>query len=419
MNREDAPGPLPPPDVWGALRPRAREGGAQATLRLLNRGAVLDVIKREGPISRVAVARRTALTKPTVSAIVEELAADGMLSEIGIGVASPAGGRRPVLYSFNAASYCLLGVHVGVEAVAVALADGAGVELARTAEPTPRDPESALRLALRLGGDLAGDATGPLRSVGVVVPGLVDHRHGTCLLAPNLGWRDVNVSALVGADTDAAVAVHNVAQAVLAAEHLEGAVRAHQDVVLLYEDRGVGAAILAEGRLYHGARGIAGELGHSKTAAGTQRCGCGGVGCLETEVAAPAVLRRVRRLTRSRPRDLAAVARRDDPVLQGLLLDVGRELGRAAALLVNVLNPQAVVLAGGFLDAGPRLVDGVREAIASDALAESAAEVEILQSALGGDGPVRGAVLLARHAAERDADPLFGTITNESRAATG
>ena len=396
-----------------AANGRERRGGSdQATVRSLNRGVVLDAIKRGGPISRAQVAKTTRLTKPTVSAIVDELTSEGLLTEIGVGPASPSGGRRPVLYTFNAASYFLLGVHLGVETTVVALADGAGTQLARVEEATPSDPKQALRSAIAHGHALMDGDPALLRAVGVTVTGLVDHRRGVCLLAPNLGWRDVDVPAILAPRTDAAVAVHNVAQAVLAAEHLEGAVQDYADVVLLYEDRGVGSAILSDGHLFHGARGIAGEIGHCKIAGSRRRCGCGALGCLETEVSEPAILRRARERSggRLRPRTLKALRDHADPQVGALLHEVGRELGRATAILANVVNPQAVVVAGGFLDGGERLLAGLAEALAEDALPEAAAGVAVMPSALGHDGPIRGAVLLARYAAERAGDPLFGAI---------
>jgi predicted NBD/HSP70 family sugar kinase len=387
-----------------------RPGSGHSTVRSLNRGVVLGVLKREGPISRADIAKRTSLTKPTVSAIVDQLAAEGVVAEIGIGRASAAGGRRPVLYAFNAASASLLGIHLGVGETVVVLADGSGRELARQVHPTPRLPGTAIEAAVEAGRALAGEGAGPVRGIGVSVTGLVDHVRGTCVLAPNLGWRDVEIAALVGGHAAAPVAVHNAAQAVLAAEHLEGAVLGGHDAVLLFEDRGFGSAILSDGHLLHGSRGIAGEIGHCKVPGWTGRCGCGGVGCLETLVSAPAILRRAHERTggRKRPRSVARMAAEGDPVLDAVLREVGVEIGRAAAVLVNVVNPEAVVVAGGFLDGGPQLLDGLREGLAAAALSESLAGVRTVPSALGGDGPVRGAVLLARYTAERAGDPVAG-----------
>jgi predicted NBD/HSP70 family sugar kinase len=389
--------------------PAVRSGSDQATVRSLNRGVVLTIVKRAGAISRADIAKLSALTKPTVSAIVDELAEEGLLVRTGIGQASSNGGRRPVLYEFNASSSSLLGAHVGVESTVVSLADGSGRELDRDVHDTPRDPEVAFVEALRAGLRLAADATGPVHAVGIAVTGLVDHRRGRCLLAPNLGWRDVAVTDLLARHTTAPVAVHNAAQAVLAAEHLEGAVQATRDAVLLYEDRGVGSAILADGRLVHGTHGVAGEIGHCKIPGATARCGCGGRGCLETELAEPAILRRARqRVGRAAPRSLRRMAELHDAELDALLHEVGEELGHAVALLINIVNPEAVVVAGGFLDGGAELLRGIEVGLAQRALAESAGGVRLVPSALGADGPIRGAVLLARYAADRAGDPLFG-----------
>src|SRR5262245_11608308 len=182
-----------------------RRGADHNTMREVNRSLVLGLVKEGGPISRAGIARNAALATPTVSAIVDELIAEGLVREIGMGPPATAGGRPPIMLEFNARSQLVVGAHIGARRTTVAVGDAAGVEICRRQLPTPRGtPESALirvaeviQEALAVAGAPRQPAarrrfavSGRLAAVGVVVPGLTDFHAGVCLLAPNLGWRD-------------------------------------------------------------------------------------------------------------------------------------------------------------------------------------------------------------------------------------
>jgi predicted NBD/HSP70 family sugar kinase len=372
-------------------------------MRSLNRSLVLDHLRAHGTASRASVAEGTGLAKPTVSLIVEDLLREGLVEEIGRGTASAQGGRPPVLLRFNRRSSYLLGLHVGVSRTTVVLADALGEELARAEVRTPR---SAARVAVRKIAEVAkqllaeqGLATERVATAGVCLPGLVAADSGTLLLAPNLGWRDVPVRALLEEELGVPVAAHNASQTSLLAEVTEGAVVGTPDVVLVYAGTGVGAAALVEGVMVSGGQGLAGELGHCRVVDDGERCGCGGTGCLETVASAQAVVSAVGRRSGSDPgsfRDVVLAAEAGDRVAREELARAGSHLGRAASWLVNLLAPRAVVLAGGMLEAGDALVGPFRDALAQCALPAVASRLRVVESALGQDAEVRGVLLLAR-----------------------
>jgi len=373
-------------------------------MRATNRGVVLDLIRREGPLSRADLAKISGLAKPTTSDIMEELVRERLVFELGVGPAGRVGGRRPVLYQFNPQAWYVVGIDVEVERTTIALADATGAETARTGIATRRRPVEAFRAVGGAVDELLGEhrvSRAKVAATSVSVPGLVDPASGVCVLAPNLGWRDVDVPGLLEPSLERPPEVHNVVEAVLFAEHLEGAAKDVDDAVLLYDDNGVGAAILIEGRIHRGPQGMAGEIGHCKLAGASRRCACGGVGCLETEVSTAAILRRAGRRGGARRHEaLSALARSDDPAVVSLLDSVGQQLGHAGAWLVNLTNPEVVVIAGGFLDVGPRLFESVESTIRREALPELGRTVEVRRSALGSDAAIRGTVLLALRSTE-------------------
>ncbi|GAA4246477.1 hypothetical protein GCM10022255_017850 [Dactylosporangium darangshiense] len=437
-------------------------------MREVNRSLVLALVKEGGPVSRASIARSTTLAKPTVSAIVDELIADGLVREIGPGSTAVSGGRPPILLEFNARSQLVVGVHIGARRTTIAIGDAAGEEIARREFPTPRPMErpsaphadpSAQEIAAAAArddaadGTMRGDSDTPTRdggvgardssswdglapaepgvvlgrvaaevrdaiagaglpgakiaAVGAVLPGLTDFHTGVCLLAPNLGWRDVPVRDMLAAELGAPVYVHNAGQAAAVAENLEGAGERAGDLALLYAGTGLSAGVLSDGRVFHGVGGTAGEIGHNAVPGLSEPCNCGNVGCLETVASGPAIVRAARRalaagedsslagLDGFDARDVAAAAQAGDAVAGAVIAAVGEHLGLAASWLINAYNPALVVVGGGLAAIGDLLLDPLRAAVERHALAPALRGVEIRASVLGPDAEVRGAVLLA------------------------
>ena len=389
-------------------------------MRELNRSLVLDLVKHGSPISRAAIAKATELAKPTVSAIVDDLVRDGLVNEIGMGQPTRGGGRPPILLEFNRRSQFVIGVQVGVRATNIVVADASGEEVTRVQRPALK--RKANEALTKLAGyineaiDQSGIARKRLAAVGVCVPGLVDADTGTCLLAPNLGWKNVDVRGPLQSALKVPVFVHNTAQAVAVAENIEGAGQGASDIIVLYIGSGIGSGIVSDGRLFHGAAGIAGEIGHCEIPGATEKCTCGKTGCLETVASARAIVAAAERAVTKRkgassalakfaPGALTAVevaeaAAAGDALANELLAEAGRQLGTAASWMVNLLNPQALIVGGGLAQAGEALLGPLREAVHEAALPQSADSVTIKASALGQMAETRGAVLLALQSSE-------------------
>jgi predicted NBD/HSP70 family sugar kinase len=391
--------------------PEPRRGADHNVMREVNRSLVLAVVKEGGRVSRASIARATTLAKPTVSAIVDELIADGLVREVGTGTTATSGGRPPIMLEYNAASQFVLGVHIGARRTTVEVADGSGGEVARRQFETPSGPAAEALAAIAARARAAVPAGADLSAVGVVLPGLTDFHRGVCLLAPNLGWRDVPVAELLTLELGVPVHVHNAGQAAAVAENLEGAGGKSEELALLYAGTGLSAGIVTGGRLLHGTGGTAGEIGHCRVPGGTEPCNCGNVGCLETVATGPALVRFARKAIAAgapsalgpggfEPADVAAAARAGDAVAAEAIADVGRNLGLAASWVVNAYNPAVLVFGGGLIAIADLLLPHIEDGARRHALSPALNGTEIRVSTLGADAEVRGAVLLALQQSE-------------------
>src|SRR5581483_745457 len=287
------------PTGGGAMSSAVRFGIAdQSSIRERNRAVVLDAIRATSPTSRADVAKLVALTKPTVSTIVDELIRDGIVREIGVEHEPGVRGRPPIRIEYASRSQLVVGVNIGVQCVEVMVADGLGVGIVSRSESTAKGgPAGVISQVLDcVESTLAAAGAGAknLVAISVCVPGRVVAATGVCQWAPNLGWRDVAVGAPIGERFRVPVAVRNDAQAALTAELTEGVAVGRKDVVLLYAGAGIGAAVLLGGEIYRGASGAVGELGHSHVAGERRLCNCGRRGCLETVASGPALERAAR-----------------------------------------------------------------------------------------------------------------------------
>src|SRR5450432_1821359 len=388
-------------DVQGKVDSRA--------MREVNRSIVLDIIRRGGRVSRTDLARRSALTKPTVSAIVEDLLARGIVQEVGFGKTVASGGRRARLLEFNDASAAYLGVCFGVNTTTVGLADARGeIRLRREAPAVHGDPEAAVAAAVALAEEVCEEAGFPrerLQAVGATLPGLVDAANGSVALAPNLGWRDVPIREMLAAALGVPVVVNNVTSAGAIAEGRVGAAKGVRSFVSAYVGAGVGAGIVIDGHVFSGTQGFSGEIGHCVVVDSGPTCVCGLRGCLEELVSDRAIVRaaqsaldggEVSSLSDLPTVDAAAVAeaaRAGDAVALGIFAEVGEHLGVGVSFLVNILDPQMIVLGGAVLEAGDALLAATRASLAHHSL--WGAQIPIVLSALGEDAGLIGAVFAA------------------------
>lgn len=372
-------------------------------MREVNRSILYDLIRQGGEISRTDLARISLLTKPTVSTIVEQLLSEGIVSEVGFTKSEPTGGRRARLLRFNPDSAAYVGLRLGVKSTTVALADGLGQMLAEEDVPAVLgDPQETVVNARRKLEEILKRRAVPrkrVKFIGVAVSGLVEASTGNCVLSPNLEWKDVPLRALVEKEFKAPAVVFNVTEAAATAEARRGATRDVSSFVWVYVGTGIGSAIFADGQVYRGRSGFAGEIGFCRMSA---------EGPILEEIAsgrailATALSQRNRssKLTKdSTVDDVLRLAEEGDPYCTEVVEGAGAALGLTVAHLVNITNPELVIMGGGVAERSRVLVRAVNASVQQQALGPEA--VPVLASALSGHSVAIGAVLLAMDHAVR------------------
>jgi glucokinase-like ROK family protein len=395
-----------------APAPRA-EGTSQfevvASLHRPSAGSVLELIWRERRISRAEIARRTGLSRSTVSEIVEGLLQTRLVAEVGDGPSE--GGRRPVVLQFQDDAFGILGIDVGEAHVAAAIIDLRGQVQAWEYRPyaVRADPAGTQALMVELSDaclkrwKLGKDR---LAGVGVAVPSPVDPRdpdHVSDVVMPE--WQGHSVGALLRERFGVPVFVDNDANLGALAERWWGAGREVDDFVYVKVATGVGAGLIVRKEIYRGANGVAGEIGHLAIDPKGEPCVCGLRGCLATRVGSRALIARAAALLGEYPasslsgRELTITAIEDaalggDPLALRVVDEAAEYLGIAVAGMLNLLNPGRVIIGGGLARLGELLLARLRRPISSRTLVGSIAQTEIVTSELGPRTVALGAATL-------------------------
>ncbi len=420
-----APNKLGPLPRLGATGQRLREHNEAILLRL--------VWEAEQGVSRADLARRTGLSRSTVSAITADLIDKDLVVEHRR--ARSKGGRPPILLCFTDRRFALVGVEIGSAHVSCVRTDMRGRLESHVSEPWPvqQDPEGTLELVGRVVQQALGDLWDHRVPVGLglAVPCPLDRHHPGRLSSRILPrWAGVDPAQWLYERFRLPVLVDNDANLGALAESWWGDGRGVDHFTFVKVATGVGAGHMIEGETFRGASGIAGEIGHSMVLPTGRACRCGLTGCLEAEVGSVALLEKAAELldngaasplARIDPltlEGLVEVARGGDPVATEIIAEAGHLLGIALANLVNLMNPARVILGGRVTQAGDLLVRPLRRAMAERALASNVEGAEVRISQLA-PGPIaRGAATLVLQWALDDARVLTGSASSDSRAST-
>ncbi|MFI5694358.1 ROK family protein [Kribbella sp. NPDC051586] len=416
-------------------RPGSRGVAADhVSLRRNNLSVVLRHVRDLGPRSRARIADDTGLNKATVSSLVAELVERGLLRE-GSADSSRALGRPGLLVELDGSGVCGVGAEINVDYLAVAALDLAGGVVFEKRVPIDvahLDPATTLDDLAELVQEAVAAVTaesGQIAGVTLAVPGLVDAATGELRLAPNLGWSEVSVTeelrTRLGEPTYPLHVDNEANLATLAAyaelRRAEDKSAVH-DLVLLTGAIGVGGGVVTGGHLLRGGHGYSGEVGHMPVAPPGRTCGCGRTGCWETVVGLTALLHKatdrddpVRDPSLDVEQRLAWITGRaeaGDARTLAALQDVGSWLGIGGAILVNLLNPDVLVLGGYFAVLGPWLQEPLEKAIRDRAIVPDGGGCRVVRSELGFTAAVRGG-------AQISLDQVFVDPTLVGRAATG
>jgi predicted NBD/HSP70 family sugar kinase len=403
----------------------------QSGLRTHNLALALrEVATAARPVSRAGIAAATGLTRATASTLVDTLIAGGLVRETGTSP-RPGGGRPGTGLVLERRGVAGLGLEVNVDYLAACVVDLTGTVRHRRVVVGdqrglgPRRVVEGLgRLLCEVVEEAAGEQLTPAGAV-LGVPGLVDPASGRLLLAPNLGWREVDLPALLSEQaglSDVRVSVENEAALAALADLYSGSVGT--SFVHVSGEVGIGAGIVLDGELYRGRHGWSGELGHATVEPDGPRCSCGARGCLEQYAGQEAILRAAGLPVRAGTAlggeptvaTILAHAEAGDAGMLAALDAAGRALGVVTAGALNLLDVPTVVLGGVYGALAPWLRPAVEAELRARVLGAAFAPPTVRVSALETGAAVVGA---ARSVVQRVLDdPAAWLVPTEERTAT-
>ncbi|HEU5128006.1 MAG TPA: ROK family protein [Glycomyces sp.] len=388
-------------DSSAPRRPAASTpAGAGTLLRLLRDGV---------PRTRSELASLTGLARSTVTGRVEALLASRLIAPSG--ETASTGGRPPATFAFNPSARIVLGADLGATHARLAVTDLAGTVLAEGNADLDiaLGPEAVLDWAIDHGRKLleeVGRTEADLLGIGVGLPGPVEHSTGRAVNPPIMpGWDGFDVPDYVSRRIPVPVLVDNDVNIMALGEHF-AAWPDSEHLLFIKAATGIGCGIIAGGRVYRGAQGAAGDMGHIKVAgAGDAHCRCGNTGCLEAVASGAAIAAALTEqgVAAGGSLDVVELARSGSvPALRGIR-QAGRDIGEVLAGAVNFFNPSIIVIGGSLALAGDHLIAGVREVIYQRSLPLATRHLRIAAARTGEAGGAIGAgVMVIEHALDPD-----------------
>jgi len=377
----------------------------------------LDLVRfTPGGISRAELARQMSLTRAAITTIVNDLVDHGLVREAEDGRSMV--GRRPVLLEMNPSRGYLVGVDIGATHLGLLITDFASHVICDLEQPfdislPPPVGLDQVDLCLR---NALGEVKLTLEDVvgiGVGVPGPVVMEEGAVTHPPIMpGWDQYPIQNRLEELWHRPVTLNNDAELGALGEWAHGAGRDQRHMAYIKVGTGIGAGLLMDGKIYRGAAGTAGEIGHITICDDGPLCTCGNYGCLEALAGGKAIAHQAQEAARAGKRtqlaaigsaisitakDVASAARRGDLVAQQIVVNAGSHLGIAIASLVNLFNPGMVVIGGGVAQIGDLLLQPLRQVVQQRSLPSVARVVRINTAVLGRRSTSMGAVVQAHN----------------------
>lgn len=399
-----------------------QRSGQPELLKEINRKHAFDVLQKDRLLSRPKLAKLIGLSRATVSVLMDELLRTGVAVEEGLGTST--GGRPPVMLKFNPQAAYALGARMRDHTWGIVITDLDARVLHTNNVHIPSDAPQVAVDALCQGVYALMeqvDRSKILPAIGLGTPGLVDIREGTIKTAVDMGWVDVPMGAMVAERLGMEVLVANRSKVGALAEFWHNAERGVRDLIYISLGTGVAAGIVHKGELYVGANSSAGELGHVTILPDGPLCPCGNRGCLQQLVSGPAIANRAREKMRQQRSSLLhgqtgsypeqvtaemvfAAAEAGDELALEIVQETAVYLGIAVANLVNLFNPELIVVGGPVGQMSQVLLQPLQEEVRRRAMTYPLSTVDIATSAVG---PIAGAVGASVLVLQRASEFLF------------
>jgi len=390
--------------------------GSAEYINRLNKIKVLNLIRESGEISRAEIVKKTGLSAPTITRIVDSLInTEKLASQVGIGESK--GGRPPVIVTFNGENGYVIGIDWGRTHIYGVLSNLNGDSLSELDVRTEASDgfESDLKRVINLIEELiekSGIDTNKLYGIGVAAAGFVNTKTNSIEYSPNFNWKNVDIKKPLNEHFKVPVIVDNVSRVMAQGELLYGIGETCKDFIFINIGYGIGSGIIMNGKPFLGFDGMAGEIGHNRViggVAGGLQCSCGKVDCLEcyssgrgiTEIAhnqlkfhPDSSLNKLEKLSTER---IAEAAKEGDEFALSLFNQAADYLGIAIASIANLFNPSAIVLGGRVINSGSFFSDRIHRVFRREVIQQPSRSIELMQSKLGNQAAVKGATSLILH----------------------
>ncbi|XAS76297.1 ROK family transcriptional regulator [Dermatophilaceae bacterium Sec6.4] len=367
----------------------ARDDAARPEqIREHNLGLLLRLLHRQGELTRSELVEATGLNRSTIAALVSELADQGIVTQNRKTPTTSGAGRPSYTVVASRRAVYGLAVDIDVRSVRVAAFGLGGDQISQRSwkhQDRSARPTEVVQQLVRAAASIAQEISGArCIGVGVGVPGVVRAADGLVLNAPNLGWRSVPFGVLLANAFDVPVRCGNDGDLAALAEHQRGVATGHDDLVCVIGRVGVGSGIVSAGLPLRGSRGYAGEIGHLCIDPQGPPCHCGRRGCLEQYLGTQAILDAAAAEglhVLALPQLFQAATQRNPAALRALD-GAARHLARGLCDLMNLLDPQMVVLTGHLADVLTHSGDIVRDGISHAAVADTTRPVKLTRGLL-------------------------------------
>jgi len=386
--------------------------GNNRFLKIYNENQILNLIRVHKSISRAELSKLTGLSPTATGTVVSALIEKGYVFESGEGQSK--GGRRPLLLELKPRSFYSIGLDVDVNYINIVVVDITGEVVYEKSVPPEQDAEfeSTVKCMKGLVSEAinsCGIDSGKLLGIGISIPGLIDSDSHKIVLAPNLGWSDVDIKSPIVEAFNVPIYLENEAMASAICENWVGLCQEVNNFVCINIKSGIGAGIFAGGKPYRGCGGSAGEIGHILVDEDGPLCGCGNYGCLETLASTSRIVERAKKFVRqgivsrlNSFKDLNEItidsivdaARAGDEAAMNILNESARYLGIAISNIVNMLNPSKIVIGKEFVKYADLVIDSIKSIVNCKALKSPASKVEIVSSQIGEHASTLGAAII-------------------------
>ena len=372
-------------------------------IKKINRVKLLNLLRQKSPLSRTQLAIFSHLDNKTITNIIGELLKESLVKPIGFQASS--GGRRGELLDINEDYAHIIGIDLGASHILGVLVNlKAKIIKKEKLEILPRKEgkNKIIKKVLKLCHNLLKTESPDkqIKGIGFVLPGILDREKGISKFSVNLmAWEKVPIKKILEKEFSLPVFLEESSRAMALAENWFGAGRNVDNFISLDLGIGIGMGIILGGKLYYGKTESAGEIGHTTVEEKGRRCHCGKYGCLETIASGLAIAQEAREQTHLNPPPITAqtvadAAKNNDKFSLEILAKAGKNLGIAVSNIINLFNPELLIIGGGLANSGKPLLVPMKEAIKKYTLPTLVQPTRIVVSKLGEESAALGAATL-------------------------